>query len=247
MQIEIEVGGDTLRAEWIVPSANEASTDEPASHPGVIVIHDGGGFGEHAIGVARELADAGYAALAVNLYSRGGPRPGLSNPELLAFLRSVPDQQIVSDLQAAIDFLAAQPEVRGQRIGMMGYCWGGACTFLASAHCRGLSAAVSWYGELRTEELNAKHPEHPLDAVDARTCPVLAMFAELDAYVPMTYVDELRARADRNPIELEIVVYPGLHHGFAHRGRDHFDQAGHDDGWARAWKLFDRELRRTGD
>ncbi len=73
------------------------------------MVHDGTGFGEHAIGVAHELARAGYAALAVDLYSRGAPPAQISNPDLLAFLRSVPDHQIVADLQAAIDSLAADP------------------------------------------------------------------------------------------------------------------------------------------
>jgi carboxymethylenebutenolidase len=235
MQIEIETGAERIRAERIVPDAG--------THPGVIVVHDGMGFGEHAIGVAAELAQAGYAALAVDLYTRKAPEPDLPNDRLLAFLRSVPDRQILSDLQAAIDFFSADPAVQGQKIGMIGYCWGGACTFLASGRCRGLAAAVSWYGELRTEELNERHPEHPLDAVDERACPVLALFAELDAYVPIAYVDELRTRAPRNPIDLELVVYPDLHHGFAHRGREHFDAAAHDDGWARIWNFFDRELR----
>jgi carboxymethylenebutenolidase len=82
-----------------------------------------------------------------------------------------------------------------------------------------------------------------MDALDDRRCPVLAMFAELDAYVSIDYVEELRKRADRNPLELEIVVYPGLHHGFAHRGREHFDAPAHDDGWQRIWKLFEQQLR----
>ena len=151
MRVEIESGGDRIRAERVVP--------DEGTHPGVVVIHDGRGFGEHAVGVAHELARAGYAALAVDLYSREAPREEVTNPELKAFLRSVPDRQIVSDLQAAIDFLAADPAVKGRPIGMIGYCWGGACTFLASGRCRGLSAAVSWYGELRTEELDARHPE----------------------------------------------------------------------------------------
>ena len=243
MQIEIETGsgGERIRAERVLPGELE----ETGGRPGIIVVHDGNGFGEHAIGVANELARAGYVALAVDLYSRGAPPAGLPNEELLAFLRSVPDRQIVGDLQAAIDFLAADPAVAGQRIGMIGYCWGGACTFLASGHCRGLSAAVSWYGELRTEELNEKHPEHPVDAVAARSCPVLALFAELDPYVPVAYVDDLRERAPKNPIDLDIVVYPGLQHGFAHRGRDHFDLAGHEDGWARVWKFLEAWL--SGD
>lgn len=235
MQIEIVSGGDRIRAERIVPDSG--------SHPGVIVIHDGSGFGEHAIGIAKELAQAGYAALAVDLFSREAPSAELSKPELLAFLRSVSDAQIVGDIQAAIDFLASDPAVTGRPIGLIGYCWGGACTFLASGRCRGLSAAISWYGELRTERLNALHPEHPVDAVAERNCPVLALFGERDEYVPMAYVDELRARAPQNPIDLELVVYPHLHHGFAHRGREHFDPAGHDDGWSRIWKLFDRTLQ----
>jgi carboxymethylenebutenolidase len=210
------------------------------THPGIVVVHDGAGFGEHAIGVAQELAGSGYAVFAVNLFSRSEPEAGLPNEKLLAFLRAVPDRQIVSDLQSAIDFMASNPAVQGKPIAMIGYCWGGACTFLASSHCEGLSVAVSWYGELRTEALNALHPEHPIDALTERKCPVLALFAELDAYVPVATVEELRARASRNPVDLEIVVYPGLHHGFAHRGRNHFDSAGHEDGWARIWKFLDR-------
>lgn len=243
MQIEIESGNEKIRAEWILPKGSPRA--------GMIVVHDGGGYGEHAIGVAHELADEGYAALAVNLYSRRAPAAEITNPELLAFLRSVPDEQILRDLQAGIDYLraaldgledAASSDATPRPIAMLGYCWGGACTFLASGHAQGLSAAISWYGELRTEELNSLHPEHPLDAVAARTCPVLALFAELDAYVPVAYVKELEARASENPIELDIVVYPGLHHGFAHRGREHFDAAGHDDGWARVRKFLDRVL-----
>ena len=235
MQIEIESGQDRIEAVRVVP--------DDGIHPGVIVVHDGGGFGEHAIGVAHELADNGYAALAVNLYSRGGPSADLTNPELLAFLRSMPDQQIITDLQATIDYFAADPAVQGQPIGMIGYCWGGACTFLAASRCSGLAAAASWYGELVTEELDARHPEHPMDALDDRTCPVLAMFAELDAYVSVDNVERLRGQVERNPHDLEIVVYPGLYHGFAHRGRDHFDVDGHDDGWRRIWALLERELR----
>lgn len=238
MQIELGSKGDRIRGEYVVPGAG--------AHPGVIVVHDGRGFGEHAIGVAHELAAAGYAALALDLYSRGKPAADISNPDLKAFMRAVPDAQIVGDLQAAIDFLARDPAVAGRPIGLVGYCWGGACAFLASAHCRGLAAAVSWYGELRTEVLNALHPEHPMDAVLARRCPVLAMFAELDPYATLTQVEELRARHAKQPGDqpLEIVVYPGLDHGFAHRGRAHFDAPAHDDGWNRIHALFDRELKR---
>ena len=128
MQIELASKGDRIRAELVVPAG-------AGPHPGVVVVHDGRGFGDHAIGVAHELASQGYAALAVDLYSRGGPAADIANEDLKAFMRAVPDAQILADLQAAIDFLAAERAVGGLPIGLIGYCWGGACAFLASAHC----------------------------------------------------------------------------------------------------------------
>jgi carboxymethylenebutenolidase len=240
LQIELASKGDRIRGEYVV-------SDAGSPRPGVIVLHDGRGFGEHVVGVAHELAARGYAALAVDLYSRGRPAPDIENAELKTFMRAVPDGQIVGDVQAAIDFLAQDRAVRGRPIGLVGYCWGGACGFLASAHCTGLAAVASWYGELRTEELNARHPEHPMDALMARRCPVIALFAELDPYVSLQHVDELRTRHAREPGDqsLEIVVYPGVGHGFAHRGRDHFDAPCHDDAWKRIDGLFDRALGRA--
>lgn len=239
MRVDLTSNGDRIRGEYLVPDGG--------LHPGVIVLHDGRGFGEHAIGVAQELAGLGYAGLAVDLYSRRQPASDIANPDLKAFMRAVPDAQIVGDIQAAIDFLAMDPAVRGRPIGLIGYCWGGACAFLASAHCRGLAAAVSWYGELRTEVLNDLHPEHPMDAVLARRCPTVALFGEHDEYVALSHVEELRARHAGAPGEqpLEIVVYPGVGHGFAHRGRDHFDAPAHDDGWKRIRRLFERALSRA--
>ncbi|MBK7952239.1 MAG: dienelactone hydrolase family protein [Deltaproteobacteria bacterium] len=240
MQIELASKGDRIRGEYVV-------SDAGSPRPGVLVLHDGRGFSEHVVGVAHELAEQGYAALAVDLYSRGRPAPDIENADLKAFMRAVPDEQIVGDVQAAIDFLAADRAVGGLPIGLVGYCWGGACGFLAAGHCTGLAAVASWYGELRTEVLNARHPEHPMDALLARQCPVIALFAELDPYVALPHVDALRARHAAAPGDrgLEIVVYPGVGHGFAHRGRDHFDAPCHDDGWARIKKLFDRELGRA--
>jgi carboxymethylenebutenolidase len=211
------------------------------------VVHDARGYSDHVVGVVHELVEMGYAALAVDLYSRAAPAEDITIPDLKDFVRSVADGQIVGDLQVAIDFLAEAPAVQGGPIGLIGYCWGGTCAYLAAAHCEGLAAAVSWYGELRTEVLNDRHPEHPMDALLARRCPMVALFAEHDPYVPLPQVHELRERNARDPgeYELEMVVYPGVHHGFAHREREHFDAAAHDDGWQQIHRLFDRELKRA--
>lgn len=236
MEVELDSGGDRIRGSFVAP--------EGGPHPGVVVLHDARGFSEHVVGVIHELAGMGHAALAVDLYSRERPAPDIALADLKHFVRGVSDDQIICDVQASIDFLADHPAVRGRPIGSIGYCWGGTCAYLAAAHCDGLAAVVSWYGELRTEILNDRHPEHPLDALLARRCPVLALFAELDPYVPPSHVDELRARSARDPGQhpLEIIVYPGVHHGFAHRGRNHFDAPAHDDGWMRIRRFFDRLL-----
>ena len=80
VQVEIESSGVWMRAERVVP--------ELGTHPGVIVIHDGGGYGEHAIGVAHELAEApsprqgacGYEKVAVRQRGPGRPSAAGSTP-----------------------------------------------------------------------------------------------------------------------------------------------------------------------
>ena len=158
MRVRFPNGPDQIEGELVLPPTE-------GSHPGIVLIPDVGGLSELYVGFAQRLAQAGFAALALNPYSRG-EQPDLSNLEaIFKFLAELPDRQVLSDVQAALDYLTARPETRGRRLGVTGFCVGGQYTILAACSLRGLSAAVAWYGMLRVSRIDECNPEHPLDAL----------------------------------------------------------------------------------
>ena len=207
----------------------------------MVLIPDVGGLSELYLDFARKLADSGLAALALNLYSRG-EQPDLSSLDtIFKFLRELPDPQVLSDVQAALDHLAQRPETQDRPLGVMGFCVGGQYSILAACSCRGLSAAVAWYGMLRVQEIDERNPEHPLDALPRLSCPLLGLFGEDDAIVPQPDVDELRRRGAGLPHPVEAVVYPGAGHAFANPGRpDAYRPEAAADAWARSLAFLHR-------
>jgi carboxymethylenebutenolidase len=209
----------------------------------VVVIPDVWGVSPHYEQVAQKLATAGYAALAVDLYTRGESPRSYAPERVGDFIQALPDRQVLGDLQAAIDTLAAQPAVRGRRIGITGFCMGGMYAFLAACRCSGLSAAAAWYGMLRSRALDANKPEHVLDAIADLRVPTLGLFGAEDALIPVSDVDELRERARRAAHPLELVIYPGAGHAFNNDTRpEAFRPEASADAWRRLFAHFARYL-----
>ncbi len=234
MRIRFPNGPDRIEGELQLPSG-------PGPHPGVVLIPDVGGLSELYVDFARKLADSGLAALALNLYSRG-EKPDLSSLDaIFKFLRELPDRQVLSDVQAALDHLAQRAETQAKPLAVMGFCMGGQYTVLAACGCRGVSAAVVWYGMLRVPGIDERNPEHPLDALPRLSCPLLGLFGQEDAIIPQADVDELRRRGAglRHPVE--AVVYPGAGHAFANPGRpDAYRPEAAADAWARTLAFLQR-------
>jgi carboxymethylenebutenolidase len=233
MRVEFPAGAQRVRGSLELPAGG-------GPNAGVIVIPDVWGLSPHYEGIARKLAAAGHAALAIDLYTRGESPEKFGPARVTEFIQALPDRQVLGDVQAAIDFLAAHPAVRGRRVGITGFCMGGMYAFLAACRCRGLSAAAPWYGMLRASALDANKPEHVLDAIRALGVPTLALFGAEDALIPLSDVEELRARAGR---ALETVVYPGAGHAFNNDTRpDAFRPEASADAWRRVLSHFERHL-----
>ncbi|HEY2217539.1 MAG TPA: dienelactone hydrolase family protein, partial [Solirubrobacteraceae bacterium] len=95
---------------------------DAASHPGMIVIHEAGGLGEHIRDVTNRLANIGYVALGIDLYTREGGPPDTSDLQaLFARLFSMSDATALGDLEGAADYLRGLDGVTG-RIGCIGFC-----------------------------------------------------------------------------------------------------------------------------
>jgi carboxymethylenebutenolidase len=236
VRVEFPSGADRIGGVLVAPGAG-------GPHPGIVVIPDVRGIYDHYHDVAQRIAARGYAVLVLDLYAREGAPELPSMDAVFRFMRALPDARVLADVQAAVDWLGARPETRGRRIGITGFCMGGKYALLAACSCRGLSAAVAWYGMLRVGEIDATNPEHPLDALARLGCPLLGLFGKEDPIVPLADVEELSRRAAALPHEVDVVVYPGAGHAFANDSRpEAYRPEAAADGWSRAWSFFRRHL-----
>ena len=222
-----------------------------AVQSGVVVIHDVWGLSDHYRDLARRLAGDGFAALAVNLYRRT-PEPKIIDPG--AWIRALSDPQVIADIQSAVDFLTVHPAVAGRRIGVVGFCMGGTYAIHAAAGCRGLSAAVPFYGMLSHERgllapppgerLDpARKPRSPLEAARDVRCPLLGCFGAEDPYIPTDDVARFDAQLDASGQPHEVIVYPGAGHAFVNDTRaEMYRPEAARDAWSRMLAWFQRYL-----
>ena len=101
-----------------------AVDDGPGPRPGVIVIHEAMGLNDQIKDVTRRLAEAGYAAFAVDLFSGRNRAVCMARYMTGTLLGSV-NRYGIDDLRASLTFLAKQPEVDASRMGAIGFCMGG--------------------------------------------------------------------------------------------------------------------------
>ncbi len=225
---------------------------ESGSHPGVVLIHDVWGLGEHPRDLARRLAQEGFGVLALDLYRRAPPAK-IEDPG--RWIRELSDPQVLSDIQAGVDFLVGEPPTAGRRVGVTGFCMGGMYALLAACGCRGLSAAVPFYGMLSYEHgmLHAeggldpaRKPRQPLDAAADLCCPLLAFFGEDDVYIPEADVATLQERLGDARHESQVVVVPGAGHAFMNDSRpDAFRPEAAREAWSKTLAFFGARLRGT--
>ena len=219
-------------------------------HPGVVLIHDVWGVSDHTRDLTRRLAEEGYAVLAVDLYRREA-KVEIENPG--AWMRALSDPQALGDVQASIDFLSRHPASAGRPVGVIGFCMGGMYALLAASSCRGLGAAVPFYGLLSHQHglLYAEQgldpalkPREPLDAAVDLGCPLLGVFGGRDEFVPMSDIEELEKRLGATTQQTEVAVYPDAGHAFLNDTReDAFRPQDAQHAWSRMIAFLHTHLR----
>ncbi len=215
------------------------ATPERGPCPGVVLIHDVWGLTDHARDLARRLGGEGFAVLALDLYRRLDEFK-IDNPG--EWMRALSDPQILGDVQAGADFLAAHSITEGQGIGVIGFCMGGMYALMAGASCTGLGASVPFYGLLSHQHgiLNSEagldpalKPNEPLEVARGLRCSTLAFYGDQDEFVPISDIELLKDRFEQSPQSAEVVVYPGAGHAFMNDTRP---DAYRPDDAANAWR-----------
>jgi carboxymethylenebutenolidase len=221
---------------------------EGAPRPGVVIIPDVWGVSDLYRRVARRLVAEGFATLVVDQYRYTG-REGLTPTTAIAFIDALDDASVLRAVQEAIDALAASAPVRGQRVGLIGFCMGGQYALLAACTCRGLSAVAPFYGMVRYAEGvdPARKPRQPLDALADLSCPLLGLYGAEDALIPLADVEELKRRLARTRHAHAVHVYPGAGHAFLNDTRpDAYRPQAAEEAWGRLVPFLQRELAARG-
>jgi carboxymethylenebutenolidase len=205
--------------------------------PVVLVIQEIFGVHEHIQDVCRRFAKLGYLAIAPELFTRQGDVSKLSNiDEIRQVVAKVPDAQVLSDLDATVDWAVKSAKGNADRLGITGFCWGGRMTWLYSAHNPKVKAGVAWYGRLvgNSTELT---PQHPVDIASSLKVPVLGLYGGKDTGIPLETVEQMRDRLKTSSSKSEIIVYPDAPHAFFADYRPSYREKEAKDGWKRlqAW------------
>jgi len=204
-------------------------------YPAIIVVHEWNGLNEHIRDVARRFAKESYVALAPDYLSRHGGTP-VANPKG-AGLRNIdelaPAEAMAEDSDAGFSYLKRLPEVRGDRLGIVGFCWGGGGGFFIATQVRGLKAVVIYYGV----------SPRPLDLVKNIEAPVLAHYGGEDRRVNEGIPATEEAMKKYNK-PLTYKVYPGGQHAFNNDDRPtSYHPEAAKEAWGRTLDFFKKHLQ----
>lgn len=218
--------------------AYQAAPATGEKFPIVLVIQEIFGVHEHIQDVVRRFAKLGYLAIAPELFVRQGDVSKLSNVEdIRKIVATVPDAQVLSDLDATVDWTVRSAKGDSSRIAITGFCWGGRITWLYAAHNPTLKAGVAWYGRLvgNATELT---PKHPIDVASTLKVPVLGLYGGQDTGIPLDTVEQMREKLKSSHNKSEIIVYPNAPHAFFADYRPSYRKPEAKEGWERLQTWF---------
>jgi carboxymethylenebutenolidase len=228
--------GASLRAELFLPSGE-------GPHPGVVVLHESFGLNDDIRRIAGRFAQAGYAALAPDLYSHGTRIVCLTRVMVDMMSGSVARE--IGDIHAAREALAARAEVDPGRIAVAGFCQGGGFALVAGAQ-PGFSAAAVNYGVVPSERSQ-------LDGV----CPVVASYGARDRVVGRKMAERLERHLSALGVPHDVKTYDGAGHSFFSQVDGWqgwlarvptpmavgYDEQAAEDGWRRMLGFFEEHVR----
>ena len=211
-------GRDTITAYLAYPERADRA-------PGVVVIHEIFGMSDFIRQTTEQMAREGFVALAPDLLSRRGGTPA-STDSARKLIGGLNPDTVTMDVDATVAYLKTLKAVRRDRIGVIGFCWGGGQSFRYATNRPDLKAAFVFYGTAPTDDESLKRIKAPVYGFyggnDAR----------IDSTIPATQDAMKKAGKKYDP-----VTYEGAGHGFMRSGQDpagkDADKKAHDDAWKR--------------
>jgi len=200
-----------------------------AKLPGVLVVHENRGLNPHIEDITRRLALDNFVALAPDALTPLGGYPGDEDKAREAFAK-LDQTKTREDFMAAVAVLQGRPECTG-KVGVVGFCYGGAISNMLATRIPDLAAAVPFYG---TQPAGAEVPKIK--------APLLIHYAENDDRVNSGW-PAYEAALKASNVAYTMHTYPGTQHGFNNDTTPRYDRAAATMAWQRTVEFLNKHLR----
>jgi carboxymethylenebutenolidase len=196
---------------------------------GIVVVHENRGLNPYIEDVARRAALAGFITLAPDALTPLGGYPG--NDDQGREMQSKRDRnEILEDFIAAYGFLKSQSDCN-EKIGVVGFCFGGWVANMMAVRIPDLSASVPFYGG-----------QPAADDVPKIKAPLMLQYAGLDTRVNEGWpAYELALKENKK--EYTVFIYPDVNHGFHNDTTPRYDKAAAELAWKRTMDFFNEKLK----
>ena len=239
---EIQTNHVKISADGLDVDAYLALPTGDGTYPGIVVLQEVFGVNSHIRDITERIAKLGYVAIAPALFQRLAPgfETGYSPEELEVGRKYAWEQtkasELLSDIQAAIAYLKALPQVKSEAIGCIGFCFGGHVAYLA-ATLPDIKATAAFYGAgIPTRTPGGGSPT--LTRTSEISGTIYAFFGLEDGSIPTDHIDQIEAELTKHRISYKIFRYHGAGHGFFCDRRASYNPEATADAWEQVKQLF---------
>ena len=225
--VEFKSNGGTDSGYLSIPRAGRGF--QPG--PGVIVIQEWWGLVDHIKDVCERFANAGFVALAPDLYHG---KTTTSPDEAGKLMMAMRIDEAEKDISGAIEYLLNHDAVTGDKVGVVGFCMGGALALYTATKNANVAACVVFYGG---------HPNVKPDLPNLQS-PVLSISGDKDKSVTPDVVRTLEQQLKSLGKQVDVVIYPGADHAFFNDTRPtvYVPEAA-ADAWQRTIDFLNKNLK----
>ena len=209
----------------------------PGRQPGVLVVHEWWGLNDYARDRARQLAELGYVAFAVDMYGKGQvtTHPDQAGAWMKQVQADVPQWQARALKGLAV--LRSQEMVDPDHLAAIGYCFGGATVLQLAYSGADVTGVVSFHGALPLP------PQKPARGITAK---LLIAHGNADPFLSEEHVRTFRQALDTADLDWQMVIYAGARHSFTNPGADahgidalQYDRRADERSWNHMQRFFE--------
>jgi carboxymethylenebutenolidase len=213
------------------------------SGAGMLVIPDVRGLHQYYKDLADRFAEVGVDSVAVDFFARTAPSDDRGEKfEFMPHVGQTTPATLQADFAAAVAYLRSPEGGQVRSLFSVGFCFGGALSYLQAASGLGYAGVIGFYGWPLGLKRWPDRPK-PIDAVARYQCPVLSIFGGADEGIPQADVDAFDTALRKANVKHDLTVYPGAPHSFFDRKFTEFADAS-ADAWKRVQAFVTQNTKR---